>query len=108
MEDHNELFNFKEINEVLENKYRDNVIKETGDRVSIIDFSSTTHFNGQPLDYGFEDEEQFNFNTELIVIETRQTRIYNAYYINYKQDLVIINTITNKKYRICSGHVTLR
>jgi hypothetical protein len=101
-------FNLEEINQVLDEKHRDPNRKEIGDRVSIIDFSSCTHINGRPLDYDLDsDEISFNFNTELIVIETGQTIIYDAYYTKYRQNLVIVNPFTNKKYRISSGHVKL-
>ena len=42
----------------------------------------------------------FNSLTHFIVIETRQDTIYDAYYYKYKQDLVIVNPITNIKYKI--------
>ena len=94
---------------MLEEKHRDTNRKEIGDRVSIIDFSSTTLMNGRPLDFDHEDDEMvFNFNTELIVIATGQTYIYDAYYTKYTQNLIVVNTLTNMKFRICSGHVTLK
>ncbi len=102
-------FNLEEINTVLDEKHRDCYRKEIGDRVSVIEFSSCTHLNGRPLDYDLEaDEINFNFNTELIVIETRQQHVYDAYYTKYRQNLVIVNTLTNKQFRISSGHVTLK
>ena len=104
-----ELFNLEEINRVLDEKHRDPHPKDIGDRVRILEFSSTTFLNGDPLDYELdEDEMVFNFNSELIVIETRQDCTYDAYYTKYRQDLVIVNPLTNKKYRISSGHVTLK
>jgi len=82
MEEFNDLFNLEEINEVLDNKNRDPYVKEVGDRVSIIDFSSTTHMNGLELDPEMDEEMSFNSMT--------------------------LNPITNKQYRINSGHVTLK
>ena len=102
-------FNLNELKEVLDKKHRDTAIKEIGDRVNIIDYSSCTHLNGRPLDYELDDDEMcFNFNTELIVIATRQNINYDTYYVTYRQDLVVVNTLTNKKYCINSGHVTLK
>ena len=104
-----ELFNLEEISKVMEDKNRDTERKELGDRVQIIDFSSCTHIDGRPLDYDLEDDEMvFNFHTELIVIATREQAVYDAYYVQYEQDLVVINTLTNRRFRIGSGHVTLR
>lgn len=108
MEDFSHLFNLEEINEVLDNKYRDPYPKEIGDRVVIIDFSSVTHINGRELDFEEDDEMNFNFVTEFIVIETRQNYQHDAYYKTYRQDLVIVNPLTNKRYRINRGHVTLK
>jgi len=104
-----EDFNLDELKEVLDKKHRDTATKELGDRVNIIDFSSCTHLNGRPLDYDLEgDEMDFNFATELIVIATRQNINYDAYYVTYRQDLVVVNALTNKKFCISSGHVTLK
>lgn len=101
-------FNLEEINRVLD-KQRDPYRKEIGDRVAILDFSSCTHFNGRPLDYDHETDEMcFNFNTELIVIETGQNYVYDVQYTKYKQNIVIVNTLTNMKFRISSGHVKLK
>jgi hypothetical protein len=102
-------FNLEEINQVLDEKHRDPNRKEIGDRVSIIDFSSCTYLNGAELDYDLEDDVMvFNFNTELIVIETGQKHIYDVQYTKYTQNLVIVNTLTNMKFRISSGHVTFK
>lgn len=108
MEDFSHLFNLEEINEVLDNKHRDPCVKEVGDRVSIIDFSSTTHLNGLELDYEHDVEMNFNTMTFFIVIETRQNIMFDAYFKTYRQDLVIVNPITNKRYRINSGHTQLK
>jgi hypothetical protein len=107
MEDFKHLFNLEEINEVLDNKYRDPYPKEIGDRVSILDFSSVTYMNGRELD--LEDDEQMNFNfiTEFIVIETRQNHQHDAYFKKYRQDLVIVNSITNTRFRVNRGHVKI-
>ena len=104
-----ELFNLDEISKVMQDKNCDTEQKELGDRVQIIDFSSCTNLDGRPLDYDLEDDEMvFNFNTEVIVIATREEASYDAYYTQYEQDLVVINTLTNKRFRISSGHVTLK
>lgn len=107
--DFDKLFNLEEINDVLDNlQYRDTERKEIGDRVSILDYSSCSHMNGQELDTEEDEEMQFNMLTYFIVIETRQTQVFDAYYAKYRQDLVIVNPLTNKKFRINSGHVQLK
>jgi hypothetical protein len=83
--------------------YHDTTPKEIGDRVNVLDFSSCTHLNGNELDYEQNEELDFYF----IVIETKQKVIFNAYFNEYLQNLVIVNHITNKQYRINSGHVKL-
>jgi len=104
-----ELFNLEEISKVMEDKNTDTERKELGDRVKIIDFSSCTHIDGRPLDYDLEDDEMvFNFTTELIVIATREDTVYDAYYVQYLQDTIVFNPLTNKRFRINSGHLTLR
>jgi hypothetical protein len=103
------LFNTEEINEVLDNpKYRDPERKEIGDRVIILDYSSCTHLNGQELDSEQDEEMQFNMMTYFIVIETQQNYQHDAFYTKYKQDLVIVNPLTKKKFRINSGHVKIK
>ena len=104
-----DLFNMDELNQVLDNlKYRDPYRKEVGDRITILDYSSCTHMNGQPLDYEHDEEMTFNFITEFIVIETGCKYVYDAYFTKYKQNLIIVNPLTNKRYRINSGHVQLK
>ncbi len=102
----NNLFDQDEINELLDNlKHRDPYRKEVGDRVSILDYSSCTHMNGRELDFEHDDEMSFNFVTEFIVIETGCDYTYDAYFAKFKQNLIIFNPLTNRKYRINSGHV---
>jgi hypothetical protein len=107
MEEFNKLFNTDELNEILEDN-RDPYRKEIGDRVNVLDFSSVTHMNGRELDYEDDDEMQFGFLTYFIVIETGQRYTHDAYYKKYRQDVVIVNPLTNKKYRVNSGHLQLR
>jgi hypothetical protein len=109
MEEFDNIFNTEEINEVLDNlKYRNTERKEMGDRVMILDYSSCTHLNGQELNSEEDEEMQFNMLTYFIVIETRQNYQYDAYYAKYKQDLVIVNPLTKKQFRINSGHVEIK
>jgi hypothetical protein len=109
MENFDNLFNLEEINEVLDNiQYRDTERKEIGDRVMILDYSSCTHLNGLELDSEADEEMQFNSMTYFIVIETRQNYTFDAYYAKYRQDLIIVNPLTNMKYRINSGHVQIK
>jgi len=109
MEQFNNLFNLEEINNVLDNlKYRDPEPKEIGDRVTILDYSSCSHLNGMELDSMEDEEMQFNMQTYFIVIETRQNYQFNAYYAKYRQDLIIVNPLINKQFRINSGHVQIK
>lgn len=109
MEDFDNLFNIEEINEVLDNlQYRDPERKEIGDRVTIFDYSSCSHMNGQELDEFEDDEMLFNMQTHFIVIETRQNHRFKANYNKYKQDLIIVNPLTRKQFRINSGHVQIK
>jgi len=101
----NDLFNLEEINSVL-NERRDPYTKELGDRVVVNDFSSATYLNGDPIDY--ETGVEACFNTEFIVIETRQNISYDVHFTIYRQDLVIVNVRTDTRLRITSGHLTLK
>ena len=103
----NNLFDFDEINALLDQNM-DCVRKEVGDRVTILDYSSCTHMNGRPLDFEDDEEMSFNFIMEFIVIETGLKYQYDAYYKQYRQNLIIVNPVTNKRYRISSGHVKLQ
>ena len=105
--DFNGLFDLNEINDLLDD-CRDPYKKELGDRVTIQDYSSCTHMNGMELDSEEDREMQFNAMTYFVVIETDCNYIYNAYYKTYKQNLVIANPLTQKKFRINSGHVKLK
>lgn len=107
MKEFSDLFNPEEINEVLEQQ-RDPDRKEIGDRVHIKDFSSCTHINGMELDWEDEDEKKFGFMSTFMVVEINQNHIHDAYYKQYKQDIVIVNLLTKKYYRINSGHVKLK
>jgi len=102
-----ELFNSEEIKEVIED-LRDPVIKEIGDRVVINDYSSCTHLNGRELDTVEDEEMQFNALTYFIVIDTDIKHFYNAIHVTYQQDLIIVNPLTKKQFRINSGHVKLK
>lgn len=109
MEEFNNLFEPEEINDVLDNlKYRNPERKEVGDRVTILDYSSCTHLNGQELDSEEDEEMQFNMMTYFIVIETHQNYVHDAYYAKYRQDLIIVNPLTRKQFRINSGHVEIK
>jgi hypothetical protein len=104
----NDLFDPEEINAILNNKYRDIMPKEIGDRVTILDYSSCTHLNGKELDDEQDEEMQFNDLTYFIVIANGQNNRFNAYYTIYRQDLVIVNPLTNVQFRVNSGHVQLK
>jgi hypothetical protein len=97
------------VDAVLDNlRYRDPERKEIGDRVMTLDYSSCTHLDGQTLDSEADEEMQFNMETYFIVIDTRQKFSFDAVYMVFKQDLIIVNPLTNVKYKINSGHVKLK
>jgi len=104
MEEFSHLFNPDEINEILENKHRDPVTKEIGDRVTILEFTSVTHLDGTELD----PDNEMNFGTSFIVIETRQNYHYDAHFKTYRQDLVVVNLLTTRRFRVNSGHVKIK
>lgn len=106
MKDYNDLFNPDEINEALHDKHRDKEPKEIGDRVGVIDFSSVTRLDGSQIDE-YDEDMQFNVLIYFIVIETRQRHPYSAGWLNYNQDLIIVNPRNNMMYRAFSGHVTV-
>jgi len=103
----NNLFNLDEINEIIDQN-RDPYRKEIGDRVMIDDYSSCTHMNGMELDSEQDEEMQFNTLSHFIVVNDRQRHSFDAYYKKYNQDLIIVNPLTNKQFRINSGHVKLK
>ena len=106
MNEYDDIFNADEIEQALHDKYRDTGLKEIGDRVGVIDFSSVTRLDGSDIDE-LDEDMQFNILTYFIVINTRQRHPYFAGWINYNQDLVIVNPRNNMQYRAFSGHVTV-
>jgi len=106
MKDYNDLFNHNEIEDVLHDKHREKERKEIGDRVGVIDFSSVTRLDGSHIDE-LDEDMQFNVLIYFIVIETRQRHPYSAGWMNYNQDLVIVNPRNKMQYRAFSGHVTV-
>ena len=100
MEDYSQ-FDTNELNEVLEAN-RDPYRKEIGDRVQVIDFSSVTDLNGED-----PDNTVVNFNTKLIVIATNQTQYHDALFKQYLQNMIVVCPVTNKQYRVNSGHLKL-
>ena len=100
-----EGFDLNEINDVLNETFRDTETKEIGDRVNVIDFSSCTNLKGRRID--FKNIDDIDFNTKFIVIETRQNITYDVEYTVFNQNLVIVDPLSNMKYRINSGHIKL-
>jgi len=105
--DNDNLFDLSEIDEIEELKHRDPVVKEVGDRVVIMDYSSTTHLSGEPLEPD-DYEMQMGDNRYFIVIATHQRMTYDSYFKTYKQDLIVVNPENNKQYRINSGHTKIK
>lgn len=101
-----DLFNLSEIEEVLHDKFRDPVAKDIGDRVAVIDFSSVTRLDGSHIDQ-YDEDMQFNVLTYFIVIQTRQRHHYNAGFLVYNQDVVMVNPRNKMQYRAYSGHLTI-
>lgn len=95
-------FELSDVNNVIDDKHRNHEIKEIGDRVQIIDLSSTTHEDRNELD--FVDYDELDDVIYFIVIAIRQKQQFRTSFSNYLQDLIIVNSKTNKQYRIISGH----
>lgn len=74
-------------------------IKEIGDRVTILDYSSVTHEFGEELDP--DDYDNITDKDYYIVINKNKKGKYHS----YTQDLLIVNPKTNKKFWIASKHV---
>ena len=109
MKNYSHLSNIDKIDEVLNNFQNDNsVCKEIGDRVVVVDYSSCTDLNGQTLDSKADEDMQFNPLTYFIVIDTQKKINYKTFYTTYRQDLIIVNPLTKKQFRINSGHVILK
>lgn len=106
MENPFDKFNLDEVNEVIQDSFRDPDTKEIGDRVQIIDYSSVTRIDGTDIDE-LDEDMQFDADIYFIVIATRQKHPYDAVFTKYNQDLVIVNSYTNMEYRVTSGHVML-
>jgi len=80
--------------------------KEVGDRVMIWDYSSVTHESGEILEN--DDYDMQVGNTDyFIVIAVGQRYEYKSYFKIYKQDLIVVHSKTNKKYRVSYLHVRL-
>ena len=100
-----EQFGQIEIDELEEIKQRNHEVKDIGDKVNVIDFSSVSFHRGSALDA--MDLEDLNFNTVFMVVETNCKSYFKTEYHEYKQDLVIVDLKTNKYYRTISGHTKL-
>jgi hypothetical protein len=79
--------------------------KETGDRVTIIDYSGTGTVEGAEI----SDEElcRLSFSDEFIVIETGQNTKLKETFIIYTQDLVVYHPKSGRKYRTSSCRTRL-
>lgn len=114
MENFDDVFNDDELNKILQESGRkvrknsdlDFNVKEVGDRVCILDYSSISHVNGENL---FPEEyEKFISEDYFIVINTRLNKEKKSTFGNYKQDLMIGHPKTNEVFRIASRHVKLK
>jgi len=94
----------REITKTYEENF-DSRRKGIGDRVLIWNYSSISHINGN--DPYSDDYEEIINSKYLIVIETGQKNVFDALFIQFTQDLVVVNSATNKQYRISSEHVKL-
>ena len=91
--------------ELSENeKFGDNTNKVIGDRVKIIDYSSTSKYNGQPIDDEFNEMYDTKY---FIVVETGCNVTLDIKIRKYLQDIVIVNPKNNKLFRISSKHVAI-
>ncbi len=105
MDNFNNYFEDIKSNEIDLILQRNHDHKEVGDRVKVIDFSSTTFKHGGELDR--IDFDKLDFDTVFMVIETNCKVYYKNGNIEYKQDLVIVDMKTRIQYRVISGHVKL-
>jgi hypothetical protein len=88
----------------LNNKDYDPRVKEVGDRIIIWDCSSVTFEEERELlDYDYDNI----INKELIVIKNNEKKVFQSMYVNYLQDLVVVNTETKVMYRVASRHVKI-
>ncbi len=87
-------------------KHSDSGIKEVGDRVNILDYSSVTFADGNVLlDTDYED---FDTDCYFIVIAVNQNHSYESFLIIYDQDLLVVNPLTKKQYRVTSRHTRIK
>lgn len=114
MENHDGIFDddlirriLKEGNRPLNEKItNDRTVKEIGDRVVVLDYSSVTQLNGDELE-SYDDIDLDNYDY-YIVIDTGKRVVYNTPHGRvYKQDLVIVNPKTNQQLRVTSRHTRL-
>lgn len=91
-------------------RYNDTQRKEVGDRITVLDFSSLSHVDGtmlESLDYDKFIEGSKMTKRKMIVIKTGQRAEFESFTCTYKQDLVIVDMLDKKQYRIASRHVKL-
>jgi hypothetical protein len=81
--------------------------KDVGDRVIVLDYSSVSHLNGEPLDaIDFDKIDEANLmNNYYIVIETGLRK--KVLFKKYMQDLIIVNPRTNEQFRVASQHLRI-
>lgn len=78
-------------------------LKDVGDRVVVLDYSSVSHLNGEQLDDTDYDKIDMDENAYYIVIETRKKVVFK----DYVQDIVIVNPRTNEQFRVASRHLRI-
>ena len=94
--------NYKPLKKIINDK----TLKEIGDRVVVLDYSSVTHLDGEMLcdeDY----DEVINIKYYIVIATNKKVTFTTLSNIEYKQDLIIVNPETKKQYRVISRHIRI-
>ena len=83
----------------------DNNQKEIGDRVQVLDYSCVSHKNGLPLDFG--DADDLDGFTIFVVIETSKRVRFKTIFGEFIQDILMVDTKTNRQYWAVSKYLKI-
>lgn len=100
-----EKFNIDEIKNFIQCSEVDNTKKEIGDRVQVLDYSSVSHKNGLPLDFG--DADDLDGFTIFVVIDTSKKIKFKTIFGDFIQDILMVDTKTNRQYWAVSKHLKI-
>jgi len=99
-------FGLSHITDILNGNHHNHDVKEIGDRVKVIDYSSVTRINGSDIDE-LDEDMQFDNKMFFIVIDNKQTNRYSDNYMVYNQDIIMVNPKTKMQYRANSKHLEI-